>query len=227
MNRHTVNTILAAVAADYSVDKRRRIAMDSFAQAVAQWAVEKLELTTCSPRHVYEWSTERKWEELDAARKRNSALGESASCDLLEGYRNIAQMMEWVAVHMVVNPNVCWRCAERADRTWSCFPVCEDCYQRVNKPTAVSADEVKTVQDRIAGVFAQASKRRPAHRDVCSNRKLRHSYLLKLPTGFLMYDGTAQPEQHLANKWTRAEILIERQAFDALGTPVQVTRVIQ
>jgi hypothetical protein len=223
--KHTTNTILAAVAKNYSTEDRRRIFVDKYVQDMATWAAEKLDLTGCNPRHVYEWSTERKWEDLDAARKRNEALGESASCDLLEGYRSISQMMDWVATHMVLNPSICWRCAELAEHTWQCFPLCKECYALVNKPTPVSAEEVKTVQDRIAAVFTKASKKRPAHSTVCSNRRLRHSYVLKVPAGFLQYDGTLVHEMHQANKWTREEISIERHVFDQMGTPVSVFRV--
>lgn len=227
MRKHTVNTILAAVAADYSVDNRRKIAMNEFAQDVGRWAEKQLEFISPMPRQVFEWSTSHKWDDVDEARKRITELGESASIDLCNGYRWIGQMMDWVATHMQINMSVCFKCADHATKVYGSLPVCEKCFKLVNPERPVKKEEIREVQDRIAAVFAQAAKPRPSHREVCSNRKIRHSFVIKTPTGFVMYDGTTVPEMHLADKWTRHEVEIERAVFDDLGTPLSIFRVVK
>lgn len=182
---------------------------------------------TLSPRMVFEWATDHKYEDLDEARKRTSNLGESASPDLCNAQRWVAQLMDWVATHMAVNSRVCFRCAHYVVyRRYDDFPLCEKCYKAVTKVDPKrEAAEVKRAQETVAAVFAKASKPRLAHVTLCTERRIRHSYRIKTPVGYLRYDGTYTPHEHEADLWTRREVEIERSALGE--TSVTVTRVIR
>lgn len=229
--RHTADTILAAVAREnkYDTEHARRMVMDTYAIAIARWAEEHFgKPLSVSPRSVFEWPTGYKWDDLDAARTRLADLGEAASIDLCNGYRWITQMMDWVATHMAVNPHVCFRCAETAVNFYSSLPVCARCLRLATKvdPKMVDKD-VAQAQRLLDSVFAKSDRPRPAHHTVCTNPRIRHSYLIRTPVGYLQYDGTYVMEMHQACRWTKAEVEMERAPLDDLETPVSIIRVVR
>ena len=182
---------------------------ESCSRRVAEWAsnnlVKKPELTKCAPRHVFEWATEMKYEDFDEMRQRVDDLGEAASIDLCNGRRWILQMMDWVATHMVINPNVCWRCAEPGHRTYGSLPVCDKCFKAVNAPTPVHPKEIEQVAARIRETMVGIPADGTCHADVCKQPRTKHTYYIRRAAGWLTHDGFTE-NQHDAQPYTRMEV---------------------
>lgn len=230
MKPHTANSLLAAVAKDYIPLERAALARNQGAIQTAQLAAELLEVVTASPRHIYEWATGREWADLKAARDRNEALGEAASCDLLEGYRNIAQMMDWCATHMALNMGVCFRCSEGYGVVglYAGFPLCERCMKDMEKAREPNIEkESKRAYDIIKAVFAQVPISPKSHREVCKEPKKRHSYYISTPTGFVRFDHSTTPHRGDAQMWTKTELETVKAIFADIGSPLEIFRVVK
>jgi len=226
--RHTIYSVFQEVKRinRYNAAQERDLSDNRAARDVAAWVETHFTPLSMAPRHVFEWATEHKWDDFDRFRQNVTDLGESASIDLCNARRWISQMMDWVATHMMIDPDVCFRCHEKAVAKWNDFPLCIECHKRASnpKPVKVDIDRAQSVMDAI---FSKTRAPRPVHRETCSNRRLRHSYVIRIPAGFLKYDGTFAPDMHLADKWTKDEVEIERAAYDDLGTPISIYRVVK
>ncbi len=227
--RDSAEKILRKAVAFYGGDSRGPLqAID-----VARYLAEQKPITL-NPRLVFEWATHHKYDDVEAARKRNEALGESASVDLLNGYRWLHQMMEWVADHMEINNSVCFRCTHyEVAGMWQDFPLCERCLKDMAKADAQKKvtelpAHIKDVRDRIAAVFGQIKTTPRNHAEVCKQPKIRHSYYVKTPAGFVMHDLSLTQDQGSSQMWTRDELdSFVRPPFEDAETPLEITRVIK
>ena len=165
-----------------------------------------------APYQILLWATNTKVETLDK-------LTAPALKKLLR------RTMDWVSEHMVINTRRCFICPiEPAAGFYNCLPVCKRCLERVSRLPDIKTDDV---QKTIDAVYARHGTPPVRHIDVCSNRRLRHSYKIKTPAGYLQYDGGLTPDEPKADLWTKAEVMIESAKFQDLGTPLHITRVIK
>lgn len=161
-----------------------------------------------APRQILVWASNEEWE-------RVPLLPQPALLRVLK------RVTDWASTHMVVNTRRCFLCAGPTKAFYNCLPVCAECHDRVARlPEIDASDALKTID----AVYALRTTPRPPHAQACLNRRVRHSYLIKVPTGYLQYDGTTGPNECL---WTKAEVKVECASFKELGTPVKVTRVIE
>lgn len=133
--------------------------------------------------------------------------------------------MEWVAVHMAVNPLICIKCGSwQVTDSYGSFPLCEKCFKQVMKAqkTDLDKDTQRNLQT-VAAVFAKLPDPPPPHSQTCVERRTRHSYRIHTPVGYLNYDGSYGK----GDLWTRKEKDQWVRLLNAEGTPTSVTREIR
>lgn len=232
--RHTVNSILAAVAKSDTREQRRALGLDTRAHEVARWCADMFgEPTTLSPRLVFEYATGHPVEDFVKARDRTAELSEAASPDLCNAQRWVKQILDWACDHMQVNMGICFKCGDREVKgQYAGFPLCRRCMDDLAKARQKElVPEIeratKNAQDIVRAVFAQVPKSPKSHAKTCTQPRARHSYIIKTPAGYVQHDHSLCLDQVDAQRWTKAEKDAVLVIFRDIGTPVEVLRVVK
>jgi hypothetical protein len=195
---------------------------ESAARNVAEWAARNLykkprDLLRINPKMVLDEAIGGNWE---------------AEIRKGKGLRlKIRAIADWACDHMVIDPKKCWACSKPSVSFYRDLPVCGDCLRKCGQPNPEELSmNVKRVMETIDGVYAKAAKKPVIHnhREMCTQRNIRHSYYVKTPAGFLIHDLGLTPNQRDCQMWTRDELeFFVKPQFKDIGTPLEIFRVVK